>query len=102
MLAPGVAAGLDGIRPGDAMIVLTWLDRAPARRAAGSIPRGDLGRPEQGVFNTRSPDRPNPIGLHVVEVVSNRGGARARAQPRGAGRASVLDVKPVLRRIEER
>ena len=64
VLRAGRGGGLDGIRPGDEMVVLTWLDRA-RRDVLRVHPRGDLGNPEQGVFNTRSPDRPNPIGLHV-------------------------------------
>jgi tRNA-Thr(GGU) m(6)t(6)A37 methyltransferase TsaA len=67
VLRPEVAEGLDGIRPGDELIVLTWLDRA-RRDVLRVHPRGDLTRPPQGVFNTRSPDRPNPIGVHRVEV----------------------------------
>ena len=64
-----VLEGLDGIRVGDEVIVLTWLDRAQ-RDVLRVHPRDDLTRAEQGVFNTRSPDRPNPIGLHVVEVLA--------------------------------
>jgi tRNA-Thr(GGU) m(6)t(6)A37 methyltransferase TsaA len=101
VLRPEVAEGLDGIRAGDAVIVLTWLDRA-RRDVLRFHPRGDLTNPEQGVFNTRSPDRPNPIGLHVVEVVSIDG-ARIRVRNLEALDATpILDLKPVLRRIEER
>ena len=101
VLRPEVAEGLDGIRPGDEMIVLTWLDRA-RRDVLRVHPRGELARREQGVFNTRSPDRPNPIGLHVVEVVSIDG-ARVRVRNLEALDATpILDLKPVLRRIEER
>ena len=101
VLRPEVAEGLGGIRPGDEVIVLTWLDRA-RRDVLRVHPRGDLTRSEQGVFNTRSPDRPNPIGLHVVEVVSIDD-ARVRVRNLEALDATpILDVKPVLRRIEER
>src|SRR5690242_11853819 len=65
---PEVRAGLRNIRI-DEMIVITWLDRAN-RSALSSHPRGDTSRPEQGVFSTRSPHRPNPIGLHNVEVIA--------------------------------
>jgi tRNA-Thr(GGU) m(6)t(6)A37 methyltransferase TsaA len=67
-----VLEGLQGVRPGDRVIVLTWLDRAQ-RDVLRVHPRDDITRPKQGVFNTRSPDRPNPIGLHEVEVVSIEG-----------------------------
>ena len=83
------------------MIVLTWLDRA-RRDVLRVHPRGDLTRAEQGVFNTRSPDRPNPIGLHVVEVVSIDA-TRVRVRNLEAlDGTPVLDLKPVLRRVEER
>ena len=101
LLDPEVAEGLDGIGPGDAMVVLTWLDRA-RRDVLRVHPRGDLTRSEQGVFNTRSPDRPNPIGLHVVEVVAIDD-ARVRLRSLEAlDGTPVLDVKPVLRSIPER
>src|SRR5262249_24414871 len=62
---PAVVPGLDGIRPGDRIVVLTWLDRAD-RDVLRVHPRDDLTAPERGVFTTRSSDRPNPIGLHEV------------------------------------
>jgi len=64
-----VLEGLQGIGPGDQIIVLTWLDRA-RRDVLRVHPRDDIAIPKQGVFNTRSSDRPNPIGLHRVEVLS--------------------------------
>ena len=95
VLRPEVLEGLDGIRPGDELFVLTWLDRA-SRDVLRVHPRGDLARAEQGVFNTRSPDRPNPIGLHVVEIVSIDGHrVRVRALEALDG-TPILDVKPVL------
>ena len=101
VLDEAVVGALDGIEAGDRVIVLTWLDRA-RRDVLRVHPRDDLTRSEQGVFNTRSPDRPNPIGLHVVEVVSIDA-ARVRVRNLEAlDRTPVLDVKPVLRRIEER
>jgi len=94
---PRVLAGLEGIEPGDELLVLTWLDRAD-RDVLRVRPRGDPTRPVQGVFNTRSPDRPNPIGLHRVEVLAIDG---ARFQVRNLEALDgtpVLDVKPVLDR----
>ena len=72
--------GLDGIAAGDVLLVLTWLDRAE-RDVLRVIPRGDRARGVQGVFNTRSPDRPNPIGLHRVEVLDGRRHPSARPRP---------------------
>jgi tRNA-Thr(GGU) m(6)t(6)A37 methyltransferase TsaA len=101
VLRPEVAEGLDGIRPGDELIVLTWLDRA-RRDVLRVHPRGDLTRPPQGVFNTRSPDRPNPIGLHRVEV-AEVDGPRVRVRNLEAlDGTPLLDLKPVLRGIGER
>jgi tRNA-Thr(GGU) m(6)t(6)A37 methyltransferase TsaA len=92
---PDVVEALDGITPGDRVIVLTWLDRA-SRDVLRVHPRGDLANPEQGVFSTRSPDRPNPIGLHEVEVVAIES-ARVHVRPLEAlDGTPVVDVKPVL------
>jgi len=71
---PFAAQGLDGLAVGDEIIILTWLHRA--RRDVLKVhPRSDPRRPFTGVFATRSPDRPNPLGLHRVtvrKVVKNR------------------------------
>jgi tRNA-Thr(GGU) m(6)t(6)A37 methyltransferase TsaA len=89
--------GLEGIRPGDRVIVLTWLDRA-WRDVLRVHPRGDLNNPKQGVVNTRSPDRPNPIGLHEVEIVAIEG-SRVRVRSLEALNGTpIVDVKPVLKR----
>jgi tRNA-Thr(GGU) m(6)t(6)A37 methyltransferase TsaA len=92
---PWAADGLDGIAEGDELLVLTWLDRAN-RDTLRVHPRGDPSNPEQGVFNTRSPDRPNPIGLHTVEVVAIDG-LRFRVRPLEAlDGTPIVDVKPPL------
>src|SRR3954466_6004690 len=65
----GVAEALHGIAAGDELFVLTWLDRA-RRDVLRVHPRGNPSNPAQGVFNTRSPGRPNPIGLHRVTVLA--------------------------------
>lgn len=97
---PAVLQGLEGIQPGDRLIVLTWLDRA-RRDVLRVHPRDDVANPMQGVFNTRSSDRPNPIGLHEVEVVSIEG-RRVRVRPLEAVDGTpIVDVKPVLRRLPE-
>jgi tRNA-Thr(GGU) m(6)t(6)A37 methyltransferase TsaA len=90
-----VLDALDGLRAGDEVILLTWLDRA-RRDVLRVHPRDDVSRPEQGVFSTRSPDRPNPIGLHRVEIASiDAGRVRVRNLEAVDG-TPVLDVKPVL------
>jgi tRNA-Thr(GGU) m(6)t(6)A37 methyltransferase TsaA len=95
------ADALDGIAAGDELLVLTWLHRAD-RGVLRVHPRGDAARPEQGVFTTRSPDRPNPVGLHRVTVVSVDG---LRLRVRGVEAVDgtpIVDVKPPLRAIDER
>ena len=92
---PSVLDGLDGIGPGADVIVLTWLHRAE-RDVLRVHPRDDPANPVQGVFNTRSPDRPNPIGLHPVRVVSVEG-TRVRVRDLEAVDGTpIVDVKPVL------
>ena len=96
-----LAEALDGIAVGDDLLVLTWLDRA-RRDVLRVHPRGNPANAEQGVFNTRSPDRPNPIGLHRVTVVAIDG-ARLRVRDLEALNGTpIVDVKPLLRRIDER
>jgi tRNA-Thr(GGU) m(6)t(6)A37 methyltransferase TsaA len=92
---PAVLPALDGIAPGDEILVLTWFHLA--RRDVLQVhPRDDTSRPEQGVFGTRSPDRPNPIGLHRVEVVSIDGERVRVRNLEAVDGTPVVDVKPVL------
>jgi tRNA-Thr(GGU) m(6)t(6)A37 methyltransferase TsaA len=92
---PAVREGLRDLRAGDRVLVLTWLHLA-RRDVLRVHPRDDLAAPEQGVFSTRSSDRPNPIGLHEVEVLGVEG-LRVRVGPLEAVDGTpVLDVKPVL------
>jgi tRNA-Thr(GGU) m(6)t(6)A37 methyltransferase TsaA len=96
VLDAAVLEGLDGIEAGQRLIVLTWLHRAQ-RDVLLVHPRDDPANPLQGVFNTRSADRPNPIGLHEVEVTSVDG-PRLRVGPLEAVDGTpILDLKPVLR-----
>ncbi len=91
-----VREGLEGLQPGDELIVLTWLDRAD-RETLRVHPRDDTSNPLRGVFGTRSADRPNPIGLHEVELLEIEG-ERLRVRPLEAVDGTpVLDLKPVLR-----
>jgi tRNA-Thr(GGU) m(6)t(6)A37 methyltransferase TsaA len=92
---PGVTDGLQGIRPGDEVIVLTWLDRA-RRDVLRVHPRDDVSNPLQGVFNTRSADRPNPIGLHEVEIASIEGRRVRVRNLEAVDGTPIVDVKPVL------
>ena len=86
---------LDGLKPGDEVIVVTWLHQS-LRDVKRVRPRGDPERSEVGVFATRSPDRPNPIGLHQVVIESIEGcQVRVRALEAIDG-TPILDLKPVL------
>jgi tRNA-Thr(GGU) m(6)t(6)A37 methyltransferase TsaA len=86
---------LDGVRVGDRVIVVTWLHRAE-RDTVRVTPRRDPRRGEMGVFATRSPDRPNPIGLHETVVIAVDG-LRIRVQGLEAiHETPILDLKPVL------
>ena len=90
------AEALDGIAQGDELLVLTWLDRAH-REVLRVHPRDDLTRAEQGVFNTRSPDRPNPIGLHRVTVEAIDGLRVRVRQLEALDGTPIVDIKPPLR-----
>jgi tRNA-Thr(GGU) m(6)t(6)A37 methyltransferase TsaA len=101
VLDPRYAGALDGLHPGDAVLVLTWLDRA-RRDVLRVHPRGDRSRPEAGVFATRSPDRPNPIGLHKVELIAIEGARLHVRHLEALDGTPVLDLKPVLGDVDER
>lgn len=106
-----MAPALEGIASGDRMVVLTWLHRAD-RSVLRVHPRDDASRPLQGVFATRSAERPNPVGLHTVEVLevtageSGRGSGAGGSGPAGprlrvrqleaVDGTPIVDVKPVL------
>jgi tRNA-Thr(GGU) m(6)t(6)A37 methyltransferase TsaA len=90
-----VAEGLEGIEVGDELIVITWLHQAQ-RDILKVHPRGDETVPLAGVFATRSPDRPNPLGFHRVTVLEIAG-ERVKVGPIEAiDGTPVVDIKPVL------
>ncbi len=93
---PAFADALAGVAKGDEVILLTWLHLS--RRDVLKVhPRGDPEKPLAGVFATRSPDRPNPIGLHRVHVLETDAPARLRVWPLEAlDGTPVVDIKPVL------
>ena len=92
---PAFARALRGIEEGDELLVVTWLDRAD-REILQVHPRGDTKAPLAGVFATRSPHRPNPLGLHRVTVRAISG-TRLRIGPIEAlDGTPVVDIKPAL------
>jgi tRNA-Thr(GGU) m(6)t(6)A37 methyltransferase TsaA len=96
-----VQAGLHGIGAGDEIIVLTWLHQAD-RSVLSVHPRGDMSRPEAGVFSTRAPSRPNPIGLHRVRVLAVDGVRLQVSGLEAIDGTPIVDIKPVLGPIDER
>lgn len=87
--------GLRSIRAGDQAVVLTWLHRA--RRDVLSVhPRGDTSRAQEGVFSTRSPHRPNPIGLHRVQVTAVDGPRLRVRSLEAVDGTPIIDLKPIL------
>ena len=98
---PEFREAASGLREGDEVLVLTWLHLG--RRDVLSVhPRGDAKRPLTGVFATRSPDRPNPIGLHAVAIEAVAEDAITVRDLEAIDGTPVLDVKPVLGKRSER
>ena len=96
-----VADALSDVRAGADMLLFTWLHQGD-RDVLRVHPRGESARPEEGVFSTRSPDRPNPIGLHAVTIVGVDDDAITVANLEAIDGTPVLDVKPVLGPTHER
>jgi tRNA-Thr(GGU) m(6)t(6)A37 methyltransferase TsaA len=93
---PTFVEGLDGIIPGRQLILLSWLHKAQ-RNVLKLHPRGDPQNPLRGVFTTRSADRPNPIGLHRVEVLEVEKPGRIKVRPLELLEGTpIIDIKPVL------
>jgi len=97
---PATEASRD-LRVGDHIIVISWLDRA-RRDVLFTRPRDDPDSPLLGVFSTRSPDRPNPIGLHRVQILAVEDGRIFVSNLEAIDNTPILDVKPVLDLAAER
>jgi tRNA-Thr(GGU) m(6)t(6)A37 methyltransferase TsaA len=99
-VSPAVIEALDGLSVGDDIIVLSWLHQAN-RDVLKVHPRSDPRRRLTGVFATRSPDRPNPIGLHRV-TIRRISGNRLRVGPiEVVDGTPVVDIKPVLASVND-
>lgn len=95
VVQPDFVNGLDGLESGSELWVLTWLHQSD-RSILRVHPRDELTNPQTGVFATRSSDRPNPIGMHRVRIVSKTGG-RIRVEPLEAiDGTPIVDIKPVI------
>jgi tRNA-Thr(GGU) m(6)t(6)A37 methyltransferase TsaA len=90
-----LGAGLVGLRPGQVIVVVTWL-HAANRDVLAVHPRDDTSRPLTGVFATRSAGRPNPIGLHRVTITSIDGYIVGVDHLEAIDGTPILDIKPVL------
>jgi tRNA-Thr(GGU) m(6)t(6)A37 methyltransferase TsaA len=97
----GVEEALRDLQVGTDVLLLTWFDRA-SRDVLTVRPRGDRTRPETGVFGTRSPDRPNPIGLHRVTILAIEGQRVQVRNLEALDGTPIVDVKPVLGDVSER
>jgi tRNA-Thr(GGU) m(6)t(6)A37 methyltransferase TsaA len=98
---PDLADALRDFEVGAEVLVLTWFDRA-SRDVLAVHPRGDESRPRTGVFSTRSPDRPNPVGLHRVRILAVDGVRVQVGDLEALDGTPIVDVKPVLDRDTER
>ncbi len=94
-LEPEFTAGLNGLRPGQDLLLFTWLHKARRDELLGH-PRGDTSKPRAGVFSLRSPHRPNPIGMHRVRVLALEGPRLTVAPLEAIDGTPVVDIKPVL------
>lgn len=99
--APGLADAVRDLRPGDDVLVFTWLHLAD-RDVLAVHPRDDISRPLTGVFATRSSHRPNPIGLHRVRILGTDDQRLKVRDLEAVDGTPVLDIKPVLEIRDER
>jgi tRNA-Thr(GGU) m(6)t(6)A37 methyltransferase TsaA len=98
---PALATALRDLVVGQEILLITWLDRAD-RDVLAVHPRDDPSMPMTGVFATRSPDRPNPLGLHHVRVLGVDGTTLRVSDLEAIDGTPVVDVKPVLGPVGER
>lgn len=94
-IVDSLAPALHGVAVGDALIILTWFHLS-ARDVLQVHPRGEIENPLTGVFATRSPNRPNPIGLHRVTVREIKGNSLKVGPLEAIDGTPVIDIKPVL------
>ena len=91
---PEFANGLRDIKPGDEILLLTWLHMGD-RSVLEARPRNNPNAPRTGIFSTRSPNRPNPIGIHSVKVISVTGGEIKIDGLEVLDQTPLIDIKPI-------
>jgi tRNA-Thr(GGU) m(6)t(6)A37 methyltransferase TsaA len=96
-MLPAFTEGVRDIQPGQEVVLLTWLHMAD-RTVTTCYPRKNRDAPHIGVFSTRSPDRPNPIGLHTAKVLSVSGAYLKVSGLEVLDQTPLLDIKPALSR----
>ena len=97
-IEPAFVEGLDGITPGCEVVLITWFHKS-SRNVLKLHPRNNPENPLQGVFAARSSDRPNPVGLHRVEVLQIEVQGRFKVRPLEAlDGAPIIDIKPILQK----
>jgi tRNA-Thr(GGU) m(6)t(6)A37 methyltransferase TsaA len=93
---PEFTEGIKDIKKGDELVLLTWLHAAD-RTVTKCIPRRNYDAPQIGVFSTRSPDRPNPIGMHTVKVLSVAADGMKVSRLEVLDQTPLVDIKPVIK-----
>jgi L-fuculose-phosphate aldolase len=94
VIDPAFIKGIKDIKAGVELIVFTWLHKAD-RNVLQTKPRNDPGAPDTGVFSTRSPNRPNPIGMHKIKVVAIESDKIRVDALEALDQTPVIDIKPV-------
>jgi len=100
VLNDNIAPAIQGTLPGDEIILITWFHQSK-RDVLIVHPRGDKNNPLTGVFATRSPDRPNPLGLHRVTVLAINGTSLKVGPLEAIDGTPIVDIKPVLQKSED-
>lgn len=98
---PDFAMAIRDLHAGDHVIVLTWLDRG-RRDELECVPGDNPASPPLGVFSTRSPNRPNPIGLHRVQILAVEPLRIHVSELEALDGTPVVDIKPVIDPVRER
>ena len=93
---PVFIEGIKDLKPGSELLLLTWLHQAD-RTVIKCVTRNNYDSPKVGVFSTRSPDRPNPIGIHKVKVTSTGNDGLIKVSALEAlDQTPLIDIKPII------